>query len=49
MSYTLQVKNQNDQAVITVPKNLRNAKDWKDGQKLEWKINDKGNLELEEK
>lgn len=39
----------NDQYVITVPKNLVNAKGWKKGQDLEWKINDKGNLELEEK
>lgn len=49
MSYTLQVKKQNDQAVITVPKNMRKAKNWEDGQELEWKINDKGNLELQEK
>lgn len=48
MSYRLQVKDQNNQAVITVPKNLRKAKDWKDGQELDWKINDRGNLELEE-
>jgi len=48
MSYRLQVKS-NDQAVITVPKNMRNAKGWEDGQELEWKINSKGNLELEEK
>jgi hypothetical protein len=48
MSYLLQIKDQNNQAVITVPKNMRNAKEWEDGQELEWKINDKGNLELEE-
>lgn len=47
MSYRLQVK-PNGQAVITVPKNMRNAKSWEDGEKLEWKINDTGNLELEE-
>jgi len=49
MSYRLQVREQNDQATITVPKNMKNAKDWEDGQELEWKINDNGNLELEEK
>ena len=48
MSYSLQVQESNDQATITVPKNMRNAKDWEDGEELEWKINDKGNLELEE-
>ncbi|MFB6099836.1 MAG: AbrB/MazE/SpoVT family DNA-binding domain-containing protein [Candidatus Nanohalobium sp.] len=48
MSYKLQVKDSTDQATITVPKNMRKAKGWEDGQELEWKINDKGNLELEE-
>lgn len=48
MSYSLQVQESNDQATITVPKNMRNAKDWEDGEDLEWKINDKGNLELQE-
>jgi len=48
MSYRLQVREKNDQATITVPKNMRNAKDWEDGQELEWKINDNGNLELQE-
>jgi len=48
MSYRLQVNDQTDQAVITVPKNLREAKDWEDGEELDWKINGKGNLELEE-
>lgn len=48
MSYKLQVKDSTDQATITVPKSLRKAKDWEDGQELEWKLNSKGNLELEE-
>ena len=48
MEYTLQVQESNDQGRITVPKNMRKAKGWEDGQKLEWKINDNGNLELEE-
>jgi len=48
MSYRLQVNDQTDQAVITVPKAMRNAKSWEDGQELEWKLNDNGNLELEE-
>lgn len=47
MSYRLQVK-PNGQAVITVPKSMRNAKDWEQGQELDWKLNDKGKLELEE-
>ena len=47
MGYKLQVKS-NGQAVITIPKNMRKAKDWKDGQELGWKINNEGNLELEE-
>lgn len=45
----LQVKGSNDQATITVPKNMRKAKNWEDGQELEWKISDEGNLELVEK
>ena len=49
MSYKLQVKEQTDQATITVPKSLRNAKGWEDGEELEWKLNGKGNLELKEK
>jgi len=49
MSYRLQVNDTTDQAVITVPKNMREAKDWEDGQELDWKINNKGNLELTEK
>jgi bifunctional DNA-binding transcriptional regulator/antitoxin component of YhaV-PrlF toxin-antitoxin module len=44
----LQVKGSNDQATITVPKKMRNAKGWEDGEELEWKINNKGNLELRE-
>lgn len=48
MSYKLQVKESNDQATITVPKSLRDAKNWEDGEELEWKLNDKGNLEIEE-
>lgn len=43
----LQVK-PNGQAVITVPKAMRNAKGWEDSQELEWKLNDKGDLELVE-
>jgi hypothetical protein len=27
---------------------MREAKDWEDGQELDWKINKEGNLELEE-
>lgn len=48
MSYRLQIADQNDQAVITVPKNMREAKGWEDGEELEWKINNEGNLELQE-
>ena len=44
----LQVK-PNGQAVITVPKSMRNAKDWEDGQELEWKLNEQGKLQLEDK
>ena len=47
MSYNLQIK-KNGQAVITVPKSMVEAKDWKDGQELDWKLNNKGNLELKE-
>lgn len=36
----------NGQAVITIPKKLRKAKDWKDKEKLEWNLNEKGKLEL---
>ncbi|MFB6209795.1 MAG: AbrB/MazE/SpoVT family DNA-binding domain-containing protein [Candidatus Nanohaloarchaea archaeon] len=49
MVMKLQVQGPHSQARITVPKAMRNAKGWKDGQELEWKINNKGNLELEEK
>jgi len=45
----LQVKGTNDQAVVTVPKNMREAKDWEDGQELEWKIDSDGSLKLVEK
>jgi hypothetical protein len=38
----------NGQFVITIPKHLANAKDWEGGREVEWKINDKGNLELQE-
>jgi hypothetical protein len=38
----------NGQKVITIPKNLANAKGWEKGQEVKWKINDRGNLELEE-
>ena len=48
MSYRLQIKGKNDQATITVPKRLVEAKDWEDGQELDWKLNNKGNLELKE-
>ena len=43
----LQVK-PNGQAVITVPKSMRNAKDWEDGQELEWKLNEQGKLQLDD-
>lgn len=43
----LQVKGENDQARITVPKKFVQAKDWEDGEELKWKINQSGNLELE--
>jgi len=48
MSYRLQVKS-NGQAVITVPKSIRNAKEWEDGQEVDWEINNSGNLVLKEK
>lgn len=48
MSYKLQVKDSTEQAIITVPKAMRNAKDWEDGEELDWKINNDGNLELHE-
>lgn len=47
MSYRLQVKS-NGQAVITVPKSIRNAKEWEDGQEVNWEINNSGNLVLKE-
>jgi len=47
MSYRLQIKS-NDQAVITVPKSLRNAKGWTDGEELMWSITKNGNLRLGE-
>lgn len=47
MSYKLQIKS-NGQAVITVPKSMYEAKNWEDGQELDWKLNNKGNLELVE-
>ena len=28
---------------------MRNAKDWEDGEKLEWKLDNEGNLKLREK
>jgi len=49
MSYRLQIQDTNNQATITVPKSMWEAKNWEDGQELEWKINNQGNLELEEK
>jgi len=45
----LQIKGPNKQALITVPRKFVKAKNWEHGQELEWKINNKGNLELEEK
>lgn len=41
----LQVK-PNGQAVITVPKSMRKAKGWEDGQELTWNLNSNGKLEL---
>lgn len=38
----------NGQAVITIPKKLRKAKGWTEGQELEWTLNDDGNLLLKE-
>lgn len=49
MSYRLQIKGKNKQAMITVPKSMVEAKDWEDGQELDWKLNNKGHLELVEK
>lgn len=43
----MQVK-PNGQAVITIPKKLRKAKNWEDKEELEWNINKKGVLELQE-
>lgn len=45
----LQIKGPHDQARITVPKKFVEAKDWEDGENLEWKINSDGNLEIKEK
>jgi hypothetical protein len=45
----LQITGPNDQASITVPKKFVKAKGWDNKEELEWKINDKGNLELTEK
>ena len=44
----LQITDPHGQAKITVPKKFVQALDWKDGQELDWKINDKGNLELKD-
>jgi len=44
----LQVK-PNGQAVITVPKRLRKAKNWDHKKELNWELNSRGNLELIEK
>lgn len=43
----LQVK-PNGQAVITVPKSMRKAKGWEDGQELEWLLDSGGDLKLKE-
>lgn len=45
MKYKLQELKQN-QYMISVPAAIVRAKNWKKGQKLSWKINKKGNLEL---
>lgn len=45
----LQVKGPNNQARITVPKKFVEAKEWEDGEELQFKINNDGNLELKEK
>lgn len=42
----LQVKGENNQARITVPKSMRKAKGWEDGQELEFKLNKDGDLVL---
>lgn len=44
----LQIRGKHDQARITVPKRFVKAMGWENGEDLEWKINDEGNLELEE-
>jgi bifunctional DNA-binding transcriptional regulator/antitoxin component of YhaV-PrlF toxin-antitoxin module len=43
----LQVK-PNGQAVITVPKSMRKAKGWEDGQELDFILNNEGDLVLKE-
>ncbi|QKQ98079.1 hypothetical protein GKQ38_00885 [Candidatus Nanohaloarchaea archaeon] len=43
----LQVK-PNGQAVITVPKSMRKAKGWENGQELEFVLNKEGKLVLKE-
>lgn len=43
----LQVK-PNGQAVITVPKSMRKAKGWEDGQELKWNLTSSGELQLQE-
>lgn len=44
----LQITGPHNQASITVPKKFVKAKGWSKEEELEWKINDNGNLELEE-
>lgn len=47
MSYRLQIR-ENEQAIITVPKKLREAKGWEDKQELEWELDNNGDLKLTE-
>ena len=44
----LQITGPHNQASSTVPKKFVKAKGWSKEEELEWKINDNGNLELEE-
>jgi hypothetical protein len=44
----MQVK-PNGQAVITIPKKLKNAKGWQDKEELQWNLSQEGVLELKEK
>jgi len=44
----LQVKGENEQARITVPKPMREAKGWEDGEELKFSLNNEGDLVLKE-